>query len=48
MAKTNEDYHYSWYAYVIIEVEDILPVYGWNKYVLAEALYTISLTPLSI
>ena len=48
IVKTNKDHHYSWYAYMIIEVEDILPVYGWNNYVLAEALYIMSLIPLSI
>ena len=43
---TNKDYHYSWYVHMIFT--KIMLVYGWNYWVLIEALYCMSLTPSSI
>ena len=45
-ANANKDCYYSWHTHVIFD--EIMPVYGWNKYVFIEAIYAMSLTPSSI
>ena len=45
-AHGNKDCHYSWYVHVILT--EIVPVYGWNKYVIIEAVYAMALTPSAV
>ena len=45
-ANANKDCHYSWFVHVVFTV--IMPVYGWNLYVLVEAIYAMSLTPSAV
>ena len=45
-ADANKDCYYSWHVHVIFQ--ELMPVYGWNKYVFIEAIYAMSLTPSSI
>lgn len=42
-AHGNKDCHYSWYVHVILE--EIVPEYGWNDYVIIEAVVAMALTP---
>ena len=45
-ANANKDCHYSWFVHVIFE--EVIPVYGWDIYVLCEVIYCMSLTPSAI
>ena len=45
-ADPNKDCHYSWHIHVIFC--EVLPVFGWNEYILVEVLFCLTLTPSSI
>ena len=45
-AHGNKDCHYSWYVHVILT--EIVPIYGWNEYVIIEAVYAMALTPSAV
>ena len=45
-ADADKDCNYSWHVHVIFN--ELIPFFGWNIYILTEALYCLSLTPSSI
>jgi len=44
-AHANKDCHYSWFTHVILS--EVVPIYGWNEYVIVELLFCMSFTPSS-
>ena len=44
-AHANKDCHYSWFTHVILT--KVVPIYGWNEYVIVELLFCMSFTPSS-
>ena len=45
-ADPNKDCYYSWHVHVIFT--EVLPIFGWNEYILVEVLFCLTLTPSSI
>ena len=45
-ADPNKDCHYSWHLHVILH--EVLPIFGWNEYILVEVMFCLTLTPSSI